>query len=308
VPHPTIHPRGHSAKVLLFRLLKMHRKGGRTELDALFESAWEGQQKRKKWAEMHPSTDPGKVPSVQRSRTGERGWWWHLWEVFAVVVGTILALEATSVWPLLYWPGVFIVYCGLLGIVVDALRGKWHWHWASRGGIAAIGVIFLACWTFKFVFAKAKIDATSLANPGDLRLYLINSTDHDFDNVSMSVSSDNIISRIAQLEPVCQNFNFFSETRPTYMELRDNATGKTMPTLQSGPGLSTRGRLMCGELPHHSAATFAVALMATDIGKNPQNPFPQRAIGPARMPKWFRIDGDYRALGKTRPIQFKWTY
>jgi hypothetical protein len=283
-------------------------KGMRANLESLLRSAWESQQKRKEWAEMHPSNGPAKVTATQHQRAEERGSLWHLWEVVAVIVGAILALEATSVWPLLYWPGVLIVCLGLAGIVIDALRGKWHQHWAVRSIIAAIGVVCFAYWIFGFVFAKANINATSLANPGDLRLYLINPADYDFTNLNISVSSDNIVARITQLEPVCQNFSFFSGAPPAAVSLRDNDTGKTSWGLPAGPNLSNGVRLICGELPRHSTATFVVALMATDLGKNPDNPFPQQAIAPARLPEWFRIDGDYRALGKTRPLHFRWTY
>jgi hypothetical protein len=246
--------------------------------------------------------------NVRQPQTKEQGSLWHLWEVVAATIGAILALEATSVWPLLYWPGVIIVYLGLAGIVLDALRGKWHPHWGIRSIIAAIGVICLAFWTFGFVLAKADMTATSQANPGDLRLYLINSTDHDFDHLHMTLSSDNVIAKIAQLEPACHDFNYFSGAPPVSVQLRDNDTGKTVPALPSGPSLSNEMHLVCGELPHRSTATFAVALIATDIGKDPQNPFPKQLNAPARLPEWCSIDGDYRALGKTRHFHFRWAY
>jgi len=279
-------------------------KGDRANLERLLRSTWERQRQN----DLPASASMPHPANVHHAPTKERRSLWDLWEVFAVTIGAILALEATSVWPLLYWPGVLIVYLGFAGIVFDGLRGRWHQHWLSRSAIAVVGIIGLACWTIGFVLAKADMTATSLASPGDMRLYLINSTDYDFDHLHITLSSDNMISRITQLEPACQDFNFFSGAPPVSAQLRDNDTGKTLQSLPSGPSLSNRMHLVCGELPRHSTATFAIALIATDIGKDPKNLLPKQFSAPKRLPEWCSIDGDYRAVGKARHTHFRWTY
>jgi hypothetical protein len=84
-----------------------------------------------------------------------------------VLVGAILAMEATVIWPVLYWPGVAVVYSGFFCLLWDTAKGKWGKNnWAQ--GIMVIGLcICIAVWTFGFVFADATLRVTTQAGMGD---------------------------------------------------------------------------------------------------------------------------------------------
>jgi hypothetical protein len=151
----------------------------------------------------------------------EEGSLWHLWEVSAVIVGAVLSLEATAIWPVLYWPGVWIVWIGFLGIIFDAVRGKWHRHWLMRCVIAAIGIGGIAYWTFGFVLAKASLRVDSKAGlnttGADLRIYLDNPSDYAFKDLELEIFVDGMMYEISQLESVCQGLASFSEGPPCFL-------------------------------------------------------------------------------------------
>lgn len=92
----------------------MSRKGDRAELDALLESAWEGQQKRKKWAGMHPSTGPDRV-----SKSSSR----NLSDSLAIV-GILLGILFWIFVPTLVVKGIAVLVCA--GLVIY-LSYKSHW-------------------------------------------------------------------------------------------------------------------------------------------------------------------------------------
>jgi hypothetical protein len=156
----------------------------------------------------------------------EEGSLWRLWDVYAVIVGAILALEATAIWPLLYWPGVSIVWIGLLGIIVDAVRGKWHRHWLIRCVIAAIGVAGIAYWTIGFVFAKVSLRVDSKAGlnatGADLRIYLDNPSDYAFKDLELEIFVDGMMYEVSQLDPVCQGLASFPEGPPVFLSMTTN--------------------------------------------------------------------------------------
>jgi hypothetical protein len=259
------------------------------------------------------SPEYGKAYAMEKSKPKkEEGSLWHLWEVFAVIVGAILSLEATAIWPVLYWPGVCVVWMGLLGIIVDAVRGKWHRHWLMRCVIAAIGITGIAYWTTGFVFAKASLRVDSKAGLNgsgvDLRIYLDNPSDYAFKDMELEIFVDGMMSQVSQLESVCQGLSFFPEANPMFVSMTDKATGRSTDIFPAGGSLSKKMRIKCGELPRHSVATLIIPVASTDVGNDPKNPFPQQFSAPARLPKWVTVKGDYRALGKTRDVDSSFSF
>lgn len=237
---------------------------------------------------------------------------WELWGIVAVILGAILALEATDVWPALYLPGVIVVYVGLIGLLWDAVTGKWHSKAWARVFFSVIICAAIAEWTFGFVLAKVSLTVDSKAGltggGADLRIYLDNSSDYAFKDMELAIFVDGMMSQVSQLESVCQGLSFFPETNPMFMSMTDKATGQTTNVFPAGGSLSKKMRVKCGELPRHSVATLVIPVASTDIGNDPKKPFPQQFSAPARLPKWVTIKGDYRALGKTRDVDASFSF
>ena len=87
-----------------------------------------------------------------------------------------------------------------------------------------------------------------------------------------------------------------------------DTSGQTSNLFPSGKSRSKKMRVKCGELPRHSVATLIVPIVSTDLGNDPKNPFPQHLSAPARLPKWVTVKGDYRALGKTRDVDGRFSF
>ena len=137
----------------------------------------------------------------------------HLWEGLAAIVGAALALAGTDIWPVLYWPGVAVVYASLVGLLTDAARGKFHANWWVRLVFSLIICTALAWWTFGFVLAKAflRVDSKAglTATGADLRIYLDNPSDYAFKDIEIEIFVDGMMYEVSQLEPICQRAHVF---------------------------------------------------------------------------------------------------
>ena len=223
--------------------------------------------------------------------------WRPIWEFLVVILGAIATLELTGLLPLLYWPGVVIVYIGLVGMIVDEVRGKGRHHIIWRVAISALGIVGLVWWTGWVVCARVPVIVDAkLGMDGAVRLYLGNQSRYDLERGDFEVSVDGMIVDVAQLAEVCQGFSYFPEDRPVFI---GTSAGSLFP---AGKSMANRGRILCEKLPHTSVVTFVIPVFTTDIGRNPQHPFPQNAHS-NRPPLWFKIKGEYRAVGKTREFE-----
>jgi len=246
---------------------------------------------------------------------------WRFWEFLVAILGAIATLGLTELFPVLYWPGVVLVYIGFSGMFVSGLTGKWHNRLGWKILICVLAVLGLTWWTSGVVLAKLPLLVGSMRSMGDysdgynvgsikwnknwadLRIYLSNPSSHDLRDVDLEISVDGMIPQISQMEPVCQGFNAFSESNPISVNVSEN--GKETSLASTGPSVSNHFRVVCDKLPHGTTATLIVPVVATDMGRSKSNPFPKQLFAPKRLPEWCTVKGEYRALGKTRELDAK---
>jgi hypothetical protein len=255
---------------------------------------------------------------------------WELWGVAVVLIGAILALEATSVWPSLYWPGVLLVYLGLIALIVDDLKGKWWKNKLGRVAFALLVVASLIFWTTNFVCARVPFNVVAGADLGDypqgtnlygiqwdsqhyenLRVSMINSSDYDFHDVELSVASDLWIVGATQQENVCSGIQFFKEQDTGEIDAAmvevEDASGKTTKIPTSRPvdlSRPSRLRVVCDKFPRHSTVNIVAVMIAFNHAL-PGPRFPPTLFAPKILPQWVSVTGDYRALGKTRDVTYR---
>jgi hypothetical protein len=144
----------------------------------------------------------------------------------------------------------------------------------------------------------------------DMRVHLVNDTDYDFRDVDVSLTSDLWVAGISRIDNVCQGMQLFQEDvngkRVPEMWLNGtNDKGKPEDIPITGAiQMSPSGTgVICDKFPHHSTISLVVALMAINRGINGGPP--ATLFAPKRLPNWAKVNGDYRALGKTRGVYFK---
>jgi hypothetical protein len=254
----------------------------------------------------------------RRAKADDEPSLWRFWELLAAIVGAIATLQVTELFPVLYWPGVILVYIAFGGMFVDGVRGKWSNHIPWRIVICGIAVLGLAWWTRWVVLAKVPLEVGSMRGMGDysdgsdigpvkwnknwtdLRIYLSDPSSHDLRDVDLEIAVDGMIPQISQMEPVCQGFNAFSESNPISVNVSDNGEETSLPS--TGAPFSNRFRVVCDKLPHGTTATLIVPVIATDMDRDSSHPFPTHLFAPKRLPEWCEVKGEYRALGKTREL------
>jgi hypothetical protein len=194
-----------------------------------------------------------------------------LWELFVALVGLILAMEATSVWPKLYYPGVILVYLGLVAAIVDSIQGKFVKQRWLRWLFAVSLSLCLVYWTAAFVFANADLRLSAQPAMGnyvagstiagikwqknfeEIRVQMDNPTEYDFRDINLIISSDLIIQQVGQFESACEGFNEFS-----------GVTGAALLTAGKeliqpvAPTVSTKRHIRCSALASHSAASLVI--------------------------------------------------
>jgi hypothetical protein len=241
---------------------------------------------------------------------------WRFWEFLAVLIGILATLELTELLPIVYWPGVVLVYVGLAGIVWEGLRGRWHDNALMRIAIALLGILVLVYWTRAVVFAKVPLLVASQRSMGEtagtmvgdmkwesqwaeIQVYLSNPSDHDIQDVDLEITAEGgMIPRISQLEPVCDGFHAFSESQPLVVDTNNG------PILQSSPSISNKYRVACSKFPRGATTTLIVPYIASNSwgtdGKAPSQLFAQK-----HLPTGCTVKGQYRGLGKTRDVDTK---
>jgi hypothetical protein len=255
---------------------------------------------------------------------------WELWGLIVALIGTALALEATTVWPALYWPGVLLVYVGLIAFAYDGATGKWSRNKWLRLLPVVCALAAIWYWSRNFVMVEAALNPDAYPtlgkyDPGtnvggipwadhyeDLRLTLANRSDYDFHDVDLSLNSDLWVVGAGQMDNVCPSIQFFQDTkektqiRGMWLNTTDPSTGKagTIPLprpidLTAPTGL----RLICDKFPRHSEIKLVVVLVAFNHSNN--GVLPQTLFAAKRLPAWFSVKGEYRALGRTRDVMFK---
>jgi hypothetical protein len=242
---------------------------------------------------------------------------WRFWEFLAVIVGILATLELTSLLPILYWPGVILVYIGFGGVVIEGMRGRWHEHALLRIAISVIGLVGFAWWTCGVVFADVPLtiafqrsmgeyaDGTPVgdikwdSNWSDLRVYLTSPQGHDLQDIDLQISiKGEMIPKVSQLESVCEGFHGFSVSAPTALE---TSTGPIIPT---GTPMANNFRIVCDKLPRNSTGTIIIPILSTNDWTDPAHP-PKFLTPPKRLVQGCRIFGEYRGLGKTRAVDMK---
>jgi len=240
---------------------------------------------------------------------------WRFWEFLVVLIGILATLELTELLPLLYWPGVVLVYVGLAGIVWQGLRGRWHDHVPMRIGIALLGVVGLAYWTCGVVFAKVPLLVASQRSMGEtagakvgdmkwesqwaeLQIYLSSPSNHDIQDLDLEITvEDGMIPQISQLEPVCEGFHAFSVSQPTVLNTSNGAI------LPSSPSMSNKFRIGCSKFPRGATTTLIVPYIASTPWNNGKPPV--QLFAPKHLPSGCTVKGEYRGLGKTRDVDAK---
>ena len=227
---------------------------------------------------------------------------WRFWEFVAVILGAIATLGLTDLLPVLYWPGVLMVWIGFGGMFFDGLGGRWHKKAPARIAISILGLVGFVWWTGWVVFAKVPVIVDAkLGGDGNIRIYLDNQSRYSLSGGDIEVSVDGLITDISQSSQVCQGFSYFPEDRPMFVTTNQ---GNLFP---SGKSWANKGRVVCDKLPHTSISSLVVSVFSTDIGRDPKKPFPQNAHSD-KLPKWCSVKGEYRALGRTREFHNKFEF
>jgi hypothetical protein len=269
-------------------------KGKRADLEELLETA----SNRQKWAAAHGrSIMAGKKSPIQEGLQ-------RAWEFLAVLIGIIGTLEVTLILPGLYWPFVATVYFGFAAVIYNGYTGKWHRHPLAKFSICLLGVVGMTWWSLGVVFAKADLVVDASPNgTSEARVFLMNQSDYDLKELYLNISVDGALTQITQLEPVCQGFSAFVGERPPEIDI-NTKEGKRhiVPGIPGIPSYANRMRVVCDKLPRGNTAILIAPIAPTAFGSDPNNPFPETFSAPGRIPKWLRVEGDYWALGKKRPV------
>jgi hypothetical protein len=136
-----------------------HGKGKREGLDALLECAWEGQHKRKKWAEAHPPMSnkpennlPPEHPTIPL---------WEstlLWGLFSFIVTVVLAVIAAMVKDLRWLLFVCIVPSGIFWWVLwgGLLKTKRN----VLFGLSEVATVIGLLWLYSFLSPIGPLEIT----------------------------------------------------------------------------------------------------------------------------------------------------
>jgi hypothetical protein len=237
---------------------------------------------------------------------------WHFWEFLAVLIGILATLELTDLLPIVYWPGVVLVYVGLARIVWEGLQGRWHENEVVRIAIAVLGVLGLVYWTRDVVLAKVPLLVASQRSMGEtagaivggmkwesqwaeIQVYLSNPSDYDIQDIDLEITAEGgMIPRISQLEPVCDGFHAFSESQPLVVDTNNG------PILQSSPSISNKYRVACGKFPRGATTILIVPYIAYNPWVNGKAP--SQLFATKHLPSGCTVKGQYRGLGKTRDV------
>jgi hypothetical protein len=254
---------------------------------------------------------------------------WRLWELLAVIVGAIASLELTHIFPALYWPGVALVYFGLIGMVIGGARGKWNEHIVWKIAICTVGAVGILWWSFDVVFAKVSpsLGATTISgdypsgsdiagikwNSGmyeEVSFHITNSTGYDITDLDLILSSDLWVTGVGQLEPVCAGIRVFPvDSSEAYLDLKEEHSGKTIQTPPVVPidvGNPSRIRVVCDKFPRHSSISLVVAIVSFNRSNGAE--MPKQLFTAKRPPDWFGIQGEYMALGRERGIDQQFSF
>jgi hypothetical protein len=254
---------------------------------------------------------------------------WKLWDIGVALLGAAMALEATGVFPWSYWPGVGLVYLGLVFLSWDGFRGRLFENKLGRFAVGSAALIAIVFWTTKVVLADAHLDLQASAWMGDYpagtnvggfsweehdedtRVYLVNTTDYDFEDVDLTLTSDLWLMGGAQLEQICPDLQIFRGPANTTLQLADgtiegkDSAGKPVQIPLPRPldlSAPTGLRLRCSKIPRRSTTPLVVVTIAYNQAHAAA--LAPTLFAPKRLPNWLTVKGEYRALGRTRNVAF----
>lgn len=256
----------------------------------------------------------------------------YLWDGGALAVGAGIAIMVTDLWPSLYWYGVVLFYVGTASLARhiatdDAIFAN---HPSVRKCAALIGLLAIFyLWSAKVVFVRASIGEEAVANIGDypqgqnvsgiqwedhfedLRLHLTNNSDYDFRDMDISLTSDLWVMGGIEEDNVCSHIRLFQENS-NKVKIGDawlggtDSSGKPM-TIPLGKPIDVTAptglRVICDTFPRHSTISLVIVLIAFNPGRN--GVLEPSLFASKRLPNWISLEGDYRALGRTRDVSYR---
>jgi hypothetical protein len=305
-------------------------RGTREELDALLESAWEGQRKRQKWAEAHPA-EPAVMPRPSRNTPRQSHpvarYVFRVLGVATLSLGGAGLMEGIS----FSW-SAFFVASGLVLLIIDPwieptlLDHSVLWRIGCSLFFAAL--LFLFANFVVFLPSPLNVRARDYNNDyspdtviagikweseySDLRLVFENPTDNAYKNLDVTIEPGVFVVAEAQTTNLSgvQVFNTDRGQDIPSISQTDAKTGRPSYVKQGDYVLYSQAvRVLCETLPKHTEFEVVLALDNPPNGTSKTRP----PFGGPRTPsKVVIINGTYESkagrphkLSQAYPVELR---
>ena len=255
----------------------------------------------------------------------------YKFDICTFFVGIGFTMTAAELWGFLYWPGVVCVYIG----VVFGWMHLWgdfdifsnRVPWARKLLASVVALAFLFIWTTKVVAVSAPLETSATATLGnypsstsvggiwwdsrmdeDGRLNLKNPTNNAYKDADLYVLSDIWIVGAAKLSGI--DDVKITPYDPEKLQIRgtwlSGTDEKGHPIMVPGPdrplnlGHPTGVRIVADTI--HARSDLEILLVMVAFNRAYSFRLPDKLFSQKQMPRFVRLTGTYKVLGRTRAI------